>query len=121
MKTQEKGSAVQLTNYAVKRNRQQDLEVLASTQTKIENSPKKFKVNDTVLKEFEERKCSEISTLKELDDVAEMQGVTVRGKVVSLSPIEEVTVKSSGKVFRIFLQIKLQYIDVLHGRTTLNC
>lgn len=97
---QENGSAVQLKNCAVKRNRQQDLEVLASTQTKILNSPKKFKIGENVLKEFEEGKCSEMSTLEELNNVAELQGVTVSGKVVSLFPIEEVTMKSSGKVLR---------------------
>jgi len=122
---QQKGSAIQLRNCAVKRNRQQELEVLASTQTKIENSPKKFKINDTVLKEFEEKKCSAVSTLEQLNDVAEMQAVTVRGKVVSLFPVEEINVKNSGKVFRkryfFCLQIKLQYIEVLHGRITLNC
>jgi len=107
----------------VKQNRQQELEVLASPQTKIENSPKKFKINDTVLKEFEE-KCSAVSMLEQLNDVAEMQAVTVRGKVVSLFPVEEINVKNSGKVFRkrfFCLQIKLQYIVVLHGRITLNC
>ena len=42
--------------------------------------------------------------MEELNDVAELQGVTVSGKVISLFPTEEITVKSSGKVLRIVSQ-----------------
>ena len=96
----EKCSSIALRNCAVKRNRQQDLEVLVSSQTKIHSSPKKFKIDDKVIKEFEEAKCSGIAALEELNDVAEHQSVAVSGKVVSMSPIEQINVKSNGKVLR---------------------
>ena len=97
---QEKGSPVELRNCAVKRNRQQELEVLASTHTKIENSPKKFKISENAVQQCEVGKCTEICTLEELNDIDELQGVMVTGKVISLMPIEEISIKSSGKVVR---------------------
>ena len=99
--------------------------MLASTQTKIQNSPKEFKIGENVLKEFEEGKCSEMSTFEEQNNVAELQLVIISGKVVSLFPIEKVTMKSCGKVLERDLetlckQTKQQYFDVWHRRTTLT-
>ena len=45
----EKCSSIALRNCAVKRNRQEDLEVLVSSQTKIHSSPKKMAINTASL------------------------------------------------------------------------
>jgi len=94
----EKPSAVVLKNCSVKRSRQpkQDLEVLVTSHTIIHNSPKKFKIDDEVIQDFEAGKCSDIKTLEELNSVAEHQYISVTGKITSLFLIE-IIVKSNGK------------------------
>ena len=89
---------VALKNCTVKRSRDAGgLEVLVSSQTKITNSPKKFKVDERALNECDTVKSIEIVSLDQLQEVTEQQYVTVKGKVV-LGPTEKVTVKNSGKV-----------------------
>ena len=90
---------VALKNCTVKRSREAgELEVLVSSQTKIISSPKKFKVDDKAASECKAMKSVEIMSLDQLQEVAEQQYVTVKGKVVALCPTEKVNIKSSGKV-----------------------
>ena len=90
---------IALTNCAVKRSREAgELEVLVSSQMKISNSPKKFKVDDKTINELSAVKSVEIMPLDKLQDVAEQQHVTVKGKVVTVYPNEKVAIKSSGKI-----------------------
>ena len=87
---------ISLKNCAVKRSRQgeNELEVLVSSQTKIQNSPKKFKLDGETVKG--DLKSNEIE-LEMLAEVSENQYVCLKGKVVSIFPIQEVNVKSSGR------------------------
>ena len=91
---QGKSAAVLLKNCAVKRNREQALEVQVNSQTVITNSPTKFKIDEKAIKESESR---EVTTLEDLNDIAEHQSVSITGKVTSLFPVEKITIKSTGK------------------------
>ena len=88
---------VSLKNCAVKRSRQgeNELEVLVSSQTKIQNSPKKFKLDGETVKGG--LKSNKIGKLEMLAEVSENQYVCLKGKAVSIFPIQEVNVKSSGR------------------------
>ena len=77
----EKSSGITPRNYLVRRSRQQDLEVLATSQTVIHNSPKKFKIDEKVIQDLDAAKCHEMKTLEELKDVALHQYVSVTRKV----------------------------------------
>ena len=85
---------VSLLNCAVKCSRQDEseLEVFVSSKTSVLKSPKKFKID----KESTFTKHSKVCTL---EDVSEHQRVTVKGKVVEVSAVEKITVKSTGKNF----------------------
>lgn len=87
--------------------------MLVTSQTVIRNSPKKFKIDDKVVQDFEAGKCSDIKTLEELKNVAEHQYVSVTGKITSIFPIEKIIVKSSGKVEKMdfLLADKKQFTD----------
>ena len=67
----EKSSGITLRNCLVKRSRQQDLDMLATSQTVIHNSAKKFKIDEKVIKNLDATKCHEKKTLEELNDVEE--------------------------------------------------
>ena len=80
------------------RQEESDLKVLVSSKTKIVKSPKKFKIDSEVAKGDQRRKGSEVTTLELFKDDSEHQRVTVKGKVIEVSPVEKITVKSSGMV-----------------------
>ena len=86
---------VSLKNCTVKRNRG-DMEVLVSNQTKVMNSPKKFKVDENDA--ANDSQATEITTLEMLKDVNEHQYITVKGKVISVCSEEKIMVKNSGRV-----------------------
>ena len=114
---------VSLKNCAVKQSRQgeNELEVLASSQTRIHNSPKKFKLDEETVKG--DVKSKEINELEMLVEVTENQYVCVKGKVVSMFSIQEVSIKISGKKLKKWTyiwQITLLYIDVCVGKAYKN-
>ena len=73
------------------------MEVQANAHTKVINSPKKFKVDEKAIIEFQNTKCHQIKALEGLNDIAEHQSVSVAGKVTSLFPIKKITIKATGK------------------------
>lgn len=96
-KYKEDGSAVSLANCNVKVCRNGDgLEILASTRSKVTESPKKFKLSDSELVEVKTR---EVVKLEEIGDVSVDQKVAVRGKIIKVNSPEEVGAKS-GKLLK---------------------
>ena len=77
---------VSLSNCAVKRGRnpEGDLEVLVSSKMRIVKSPKKFKID----RETKDTGMKEMTSLELLKDVSEHERVTVKGKVIEVSPVE---------------------------------
>jgi len=97
-KAKEDLRGVSLTNCAVKRNRG-EMEVVVSTQSKILNSPKKFKVDESTLMNGSQGGSNmDIASLDMIGDIHEHQYISVKGKVVAIREIEKVVVKSSGKM-----------------------
>ena len=66
-----------------------------NNRTSIVPSPKKFKIEDSVIKVAH---SPELGTLEELRDLAEHQQVSVRGKLQSISAVEQVFSKTTGKL-----------------------
>ena len=89
------GSGVALQNCLVKR-KADDFELHVNSKSSILRSPKKFKVSDD---SCEEECCPELKTLEDLKNLAEHQQVTFTGKVLSVSAVEELVKKDSGKQF----------------------
>jgi len=89
-------AAVSIKNCCVKRGKQNDLEVLATSHTTIQNSPKKFKVDHKDVQEHN-AECRNIQSLQQLSDIADHQYITVSGKITTLYPVEKITIKATGK------------------------
>ena len=86
--------SVTLENCTFKRNRDV-FEIHVNNRTSIVPSPKKFKMEDNIDKIAVD--SPELGTLEELKDLAEHQLISVRGKVQSVSPLEQVLLKTAGK------------------------
>lgn len=67
-----------------------------SSKARIVKSPKKFKI-DRETKDTGMKEGREMTSLELLKNVSEYERVTVKGKIIEVSPVEKITVKSSGK------------------------
>ena len=86
---------VAIKNCSVKRNRSDTFEILANSKSSITNSPKKFRIDDEMVRKHAGVAC-DLGTTEELNDLKEMQRINVIGKVQSISPTEEIKGKSTG-------------------------
>jgi len=110
----DKGS-VALQNCFIKRVRDNDnFEVHVNNKTSIIPSPKKFKVDDELIA-TQAKQSAALATVEEIKDVAEHQSVSLSGKVQSISPIEQVLVKATGK------QLNKQEIILADGTAACRC
>ena len=110
----DKGS-VALQNCFIKRGRDNDdFEVHVNNKTSIIPSAKKFRVDDKLIA-TQAKQSAALATLEEVKDAAEHQCVSLSGKVQSISPIERVLVKATGK------QLNKQEIIIADGTAACRC
>jgi len=93
------GREVAVASSCVKRNREDQFEILAHNRSSIGNSPKKFKFKDDathMVKLTGNANICDLETIEEVKDLKEWQHVNVVGKVKFLSASEEVKGKGPG-------------------------
>ena len=96
-----------VTNCCIKRNREDEFEILAHNKSSITNLPKKFKVNDEGTNKIAKVNICDLGTIEELKDLKEWQHVNVVGKVEYLSPSEEIKGKSPGCVYHMPRKVRV--------------
>ena len=90
------GRSVALQNCFVKRSRFEtdNFEIHVNNKSSIVSSPKKFKVSEDALTTS---CCPELGTIEELKDLTEHQQLNVTGKIQSISVVEQLVKKGTGK------------------------
>ena len=89
---------VALQNYSFKRSRNNDeFEVHVIKKTSILSSPTKFRIDEKLIPMEVTRSAAALGTKEELKDAVEHQCVCVSGKMQSISAVEQMLVKATGK------------------------
>ena len=75
-----------------------DFEVLAGSRSTVVKSSKRFKVDKESNTSI--YSSQDVHSLENFKDLSENQHVNITGKVQSISQAEQVTVKTTGKIFK---------------------
>ena len=107
---------VALQNCFFKRSRDNDdFEVHVNKKTSILPSPKKFRIDEKLIPMEVTCSAAALGTIEELKDAVEHQCVCVSGKVQSISGVEQVLVKATGK------QLTKQEVVLADGTAACRC
>ena len=104
------GRSVALQNCFVKRSRFEtdNFEIHVNNKSSIVSSPKKFKVSEDALTTS---CCPELGTIEELKDLTEHQQLNVTGKIQSISVVEQLVKKGTGKQLS-----KQDFVELINRR-----